>query len=121
MPREGASSDIAGRCPDLWMSADAWAPPLCSNPSVDTVVPASSEIAPSGSIATEVVTQWRGAKGQTPFWAEPDIMAEWNLEISDNELLKPCSCLWKPKTSDDAIFSGSGEAGGVVRCCVFQV
>ena len=41
-------------------------------------------------------------------------MQGWILETSDTMLLNPFTCLWKPKTSDEGIFSGSGEARGVV-------
>ena len=55
--------------------------------------------------------RWKGAQGQTPFWAEPAIMSSWVLDIDDKMLLNPFSCLWADKVSDDAIFSGGGEAG----------
>ena len=54
--------------------------------------------------------RWKGAQGQTPFWAEPSIMRSWVLDIDDSMLLNPYSFLWKAGVSDDLIFSGGGEA-----------
>ena len=89
---------------------------------VSTVSMASSALETSACAAphSEVVTQWRGAKGQTPFWADQDIMGSWNLEITETMFLSPFTCLWKHHTSDDAIFSGNGEARGVVVAALYR-
>lgn len=73
--------------------------------------PSSASAASTDSTAGMVATPWKGAKGQTPFWADRHIMSSWTLEIEDAMLLHPCALLWSAKTSDDAIFSGGGEAG----------